>query len=270
MADRRYFDKNLELMLRPERLQLMLDKFCGLPEYASILDGKTVIDVYTQNKTQLEGTIALKAHGRPVFTCMTPGMPNLEKGGIVLLVPRTKPTIVLVQATVDELVDTLAILAPIDPRRRARYRTRMPAQLYGANESIFEHIKTYSARVFREEEMARPMGAPSYPSRYLDKIEDPSKITYDGMNFVGKGRAPHQAILADISEGGCCLYVHRDAKVEGLSATKFIFVMIEMPHPTKVLQAKVFASVRKIRIEQNFQILHCMFIEPLPQSIFNF
>ena len=270
MIDRRYFDKNLELLLRPERLQLMLDKFCASPEYAKILNGKTVIDVYTQNKTQLEGTIALRAHGRPVFNCMTPGMPNLEKGTIILLVPRTGPTVVVVQATVDELVETHAILGPVDPRRRSRYRTRMPASLYGINETMFEHIITYSARIFREEEIAKPMGAPPYPSRYLDKIEDPSKIAYDGINFVGKGRAPHQAILSDISEGGCCLFVHKDAKVEGLNTTKFIFVMIEMPHPLKVLQARVFASVRKIRAEQKHLIIHCMFIEPLPQSFLNF
>ena len=101
-----------------------------------------------------------------------------------------------------------------------------------------------------------------------DKVEDYAKVVRDASNFIAKGRVPAQALVANVSEGGCCLYLSRDAVVDGLAETKLIFLKFELPHPTKKLDAKVFASVRSMRIHSDHLVLHCMYVEPLSQSFF--
>jgi hypothetical protein len=265
----RYFDKNFDLMLKPEKRQLMLEKFSSTEEYAHFFDGKRVVQVYTPSKEQLEGTLALKAHDRVVFTCLSPSMPAIAKGGLLLVVPQTSPHIILVQATADTVFDNYVMLASVDPRRRARYRTRMVAQLYGVGYPMFDHIKDHSARVFRLDEYRKTKQGESYIGRVSDRVEDYAKVVHDAATYIGKGRVPARCLIADISEGGCCLYVAKDAAVDGLAETKLIFLSIEMPHPTKQMEAKVFASVRSMRVYGDHMILHCMYVEPLPQNFLN-
>jgi hypothetical protein len=265
----RYFDKNFDLMLKPEKRQLMLEKFSASEEYAHFFDGKSIVQVYTPSKEQLEGTLTIKAHDRVVFTCLSPSMPTIAKGGLLLVVPQTNPYIVLVQASADTVVDNYVMLASVDPRRRARYRTRMVGQLFGVARPMYDHIKDHSARVFRLDEYRKNRNGESYLGRVSDRVEDYAKVVHDASAYVGKGRVPAKCLIADISEGGCCLYVAKDAAVDGLAETKLIFLTIEMPHPTKQLEAKLFASVRSMRAYGDHLILHCMYVEPLPQNFLN-
>ncbi len=253
-------------MLKPEKRQLMLEKFCRAEEYVRFFDGKQIVQVYTSTKETLEGTLAIKAYDRVVFTCLSPSMPTIDKGSLLLVVPQTNPHIVLVQATADAVVDNCVMLASVDPRRRARYRTRMVAQFFAVGRPWYDHIKDHSARVFRMDENRKSKLGDSYVSRVCDRVEDYAKVAHDGAQYIGKGRIPMKCLIADISEGGCCLYMPKELGVETVAETKLIFLTMDMPHPTKQLEVKVFASVRSMRLFGDHVVLHCMYVEPLPEK----
>jgi hypothetical protein len=267
---RRYFDKNFDILLRPAKKQIMLDKFCSNPDYSHFLTGKIVVEAYTATKEQLEGRMELKAHGCAVFTCMTPGMPEMKKGSLLLFVLEKEPQMLLVQAAVDAVVDQSIMLAKIDPRRRARYRTRMVVFFHGVARAAYDHLKNHTARAFRQEDAAKDKYGKPFIAKIYDKIEDYAKIVHDANNYVGKGKVPMSALMADISEAGCCLHIPKDLEVDGLAETRLIFLMLELPLPARKVELKVLASVRGIRNYGDSRVLHCMFIEPLPQGCLDF
>jgi hypothetical protein len=218
----------------------------------------------------MEGTLSLKAHGRAVFTCLTPGMPALSKGSMLLLIPDKEPQILLVQASVDMVVDQSVLLMNVDPRRRARYRTRVTVSFYGAMQAAYDHLKNHTARAFRQEEAAKDKSGKSYVAKILDRVEDYAKTSHDAVPYIGKGKVPLPAMMSDISEGGCCLHVPKDLPIDDVTATRLILVVMEVPHASRKIEARIFASVRSVRNAGESRILHCMFVEPLPVGVLDF
>jgi len=171
---------------------------------------------------------------------------------------------------VDSVIDQSVLLMNVDPRRRARYRTRVAVSFYGAMQAAYDHLKNHTARAFRQEDSGKDKAGKSYIAKILDKVEDYAKTTHDAVPYIGKGKVPYQAMMVDISEGGCCLYVPKDVQLDDVMATRLILVIIDVPHTSRKIEAKIFASVRSIRNVGESRVLHCMFIEPLPIGVLDF
>jgi hypothetical protein len=265
--DRAYLDKNFDFILKPGKQQYMLNKFCAIPENAKFFNCKNLVEIYTQEKMKLEGFLTLKSDGRVVFTNQTPGDDKIAPGDNLLIVPQQKPHVILVPATVETVSNSHILMAPVDPRRRTRFRSRLLVGFHPLDVDTFNHIKNHDIHAFRHNELSRTTTVKPYLTKVQDKIEDDNKAVHNGASFVGKGRPPIKAILADVSVGGCCLFVAIDKNAEVIKESKLLFVLLDMPHPSKVMQAQVFVSIRRLRVEKEFLVLNCMFIDELPKEL---
>lgn len=265
-----YFDKSIDFILRPEKRQYMLDKFSKMPEFEMFFDGLQLVEIFTMNKTKLEGYLTRRANNPIIFTNQTPGGMPVSVGETVLLVPQQKPHVILVQAAVSKISEDQIVLTNLDPRRRSRYRTRMVIGVYPVDPAQLELLSSHEVHAFRMTETLRPTVTVSYIGSVLDKIEDGTKAIVGAGTFVGKGRPPNKAIMSDLSEGGLCLFIKMDSPLAGLQESDLIFVTFDLPHPTKTQVIQVLASVRKKRNGPDFLILHCMFVEALPKDFLDF
>jgi len=141
---------------------------------------------------------------------------------------------------------------------------------YGAMQAAYDHLKNHTARAFRQEEAAKDKSGKSYVAKILDRVEDYAKTTHDAVPYIGKGKVPLPAMMSDISEGGCCLHVPKDLPIDDVTATRLILVVMEVPHASRKIEARIFASVRSVRNAGESRILHCMFVEPLPVGVLDF
>ncbi len=76
--------------------------------------------------------------------------------------------------------------------------------------------------------------------------------------------------MADLSEGGLCIYVKTGSPLGQIKESELILVLFEILHPSKTQGVQVLASVRKKRLGPDFLILHCMFVDPLPKDFLDF
>ena len=265
-----YFDKSIDFILRPEKRQYMLDKFCIMPEFGRFFDGLQMVEIFTTGKTRLEGYLTHSTANPIIFTNQTPGEMGVSVGDTVLLIPQQKPHVILVQAAVSQISDEHLVLTNLDPRRRARYRTRMAIGVYPLESEQLALIKSHDVHAFRVNEVSRPSLTVSYIGNVVDKIEDNSASVVNAAAFIGKGRPPVRAIMADLSEGGLCIYVKTESPLSKIKESELILVLFEILHPSKTQGVQVLASVRKKRMGPDFLILHCMFVDPLPKDFLNF
>lgn len=263
-----YFDKTFDFIFKPEKNQIMLEVFSVKPEFTRFFDGLQLLELYTKDRAKLEGYLTRTSDGKINFSIQSSNRSlPMEVGDVVLLVPQQKPHVILVQALIQQVADGNVSLENVDPRRRSRYRTRILGAMHVADSEQMGHLKSHSLHIFRQVDLSRSTMEKPYIAKVSDMAEDASKAVVNCAALIGKGRPPSKILVADLSEGGACIYVETDANVNHLIENDIIFLMFELPHPSKTQLVHVLASIRKKRKKDGGYLMHCMFVDALPKDI---
>jgi hypothetical protein len=260
--------KNVQILMKRKSPQFMLSRIAAKPEFMAFLSGEQLIRAYTPDKEMFQAVLHMEETPQQRFWLEPRGMlpAKIDNGTILLLVFPMGNTNTIVQCIIKSLSLVIIDIIPVDPRRNERRRTLLPTIFCPADAAHLEEITSEKLIVRRSLEFQNPkIPTTVHACRdFLIETDVNGETAFDPEPRLTEKNRPINAIMADISSGGCCLMLPKATPLQPIENSMFGLVHFDIPTTAGKRTAHLFVLVRGMRHSASSHILHAMFLEPLP------
>lgn len=266
--------KNVQILLKKNSHQFMLSRILDKPEFLKFLSGETPIRVFTPDKNMFSALLRMNQGSPPTFY-LEPrsNVPSeLAPGLVLLLVFPSATSNFIAQCVITDATPLVINVKSLDPRVNERRKTLLPTTLvpvpYGAYRAIADE-----ALVIRRAIDYKNASSRSETTACRDvfvEVRNTGEHLLDPVTFLDNQTPTVPAIMADISNGGCCLYLQKNAPLTLFEATLFTLIHFDLPTADGKRTARIFGLIRQLRKSKGVPVVHCMFLEPIPDGFLEF
>jgi hypothetical protein len=261
--------QKIQTLLNKSTQQLMLSKIVNNPDFDKFLNGDLPVRVYTSKKVTFPAMVRASKTSQMKFRLEPRGIvpEDVQVGSILLLVFPSGNTQLIAQCVVESLSVLVIGIKPIDPRVDPRILTLLDAKLGNVKGDVFTKISSAEILTHRSLELSDSKIEAECLSceDLLFTKNETNEATQDASQIKQFVDDLAPAIMTDISQGGCRLQLPKNNTHSITDASKLILVEFVLPMLTN-RKASVLALIRQKRRHRESLVLHCMFLEKLPDG----
>ena len=265
----RDLSQKVQALLNKPTQQLMLSRIVNNPDFDKFLNGDTPVRVYTPRKELFQAIVRVDKSSAPKFRLEPRGIVPAEvnQGSVLLLAFPSGNTQLIAQCIVDSLSLLVIGIKPIDPRVDPRILTLLETKLVHISAEIHSKIAAGNVQIHRILELSdskTEAECHSCQDRLIatDVTENSVHQSPEVLPLAGDFTL---ATMTDISPGGCRLQFRKNTPFNLTDSSQLILVEFSLPMLTE-RKASLFALIRQKRRHRESLVLHCMFLEKLPDG----
>lgn len=261
-------DANLDLIFRSSNKQYMLSRLADDPKYHTFFKGNSLVQILTPSKESFLARFEAKQNYTNHFNLFAQKMPSTSfyLKDTLILIFQFGDVVSVSQATVRDIIGTRILVEAVDPRVDPRIKTRIVIEVMPITSELLNQLKEKKISIKRVTEVESTLQGED-PLCCKDLLALSPSDTVDPKLYLSNYVKPSQAMMADISAGGCCLYVPKDLPLQNLKDLIFIYTNINIPSLGKEVTIRIFCAIRQTRQVEKYNVLHCKFIEAIPKEM---
>ncbi len=272
MADDHYkweiVQQKVATLVSPFNIQVLLSRLPNEQKFSEFFLFKKPLSV-TSIKQQLtfKATIIPREKDKFLLSPMKKGLEPIEEDQILLLQFMLDETRYIAQSSyLATMPSGNLLISPIDPRFNKRYSLNEYVSVYAippklllllVEERLSVNRQIWDGPVNKVESIL-----------FAELIKPKQGNGEDPIPHITKHFSAMKSKMRDFSRGGCCLHIPKSHwnKQPNL---KLLYVSWALPSLFGEAVFNAFLSVRNIRATDNDYIFHCMFLENLPDQVFD-
>lgn len=261
---------NVQILLQKSSPQLMLTRVAEMPDFAKFLNGEFFVKVFTPSRNMFQAVIRNNKINQTFRLEPRSIIPNdVETGSTLLLVFPLEKDNFIVQCMVDSFSLTSISLKSLDPRINARRLALIPGRFHPVTTEDYTLLCNGKIRIFREIEINKGKSNESVTIlRDIFSAAENTDPNNPNEESGDQSRPNIPVLITDISPGGCCIQFRENSDNSLPFDPKFGFLNIDIPSPLNKA-VRIGIIIRQSRKQQDCRILHCMFLERLPDGFLN-
>lgn len=252
---------NFDAIFNKHSQQRLLNEIVNDIAFASFLNGTYAVKVITPDRTTFKAVIR-RGLSQNSFILKTnrKHAPYVPKSKLLVLLFPLENSITVTQCQVDRIEQSKIYITPLDPRLTKRHRCSTKAELHATSSEIFHYISTSKYEIYRQ--------VWSH-SRSAIKASDILKINNTPLDQRYYIDVNSQILgeIKDLSSGGCCIHTSTETGINTIHTSQLAFLRFKLNQQSTDYDFELFVAVRLIRETSRLRVLHCMFLEALPQAV---